>query len=82
MFHFFSLHADTSCFEEGTYGGTQIDYLENVSKAANCQLECQKHTECQFWTYEFAKKRCWRQRANASEYAYENAGAIRGPRAC
>ena len=39
------------CYNLGKYQGNDIDYVQNINNATNCQEECQKHLECRFWTY-------------------------------
>ena len=72
-------------------GGIEIDIdvISNVADPESCQKECQKNSECKFWTYnnEFAKwrfgrKKCWLQNANAPEKPAESDTATRGPKDC
>ena len=84
---------DDECFETGTYDGSNteginIDVINNVQDAASCQEECQKHSECKFWTYNSqtwdGKKKCWRQTEKALEKlgTCNNNKCTRGPRNC
>ena len=58
-----------------------IDDVKNIIGATNCQKECQKHPECQFWTYHHGKKKCWRQTIKAP--SKRNCPHCRsGPRLC
>ena len=77
-------HIPDQCFETGNYQGTAsaIDVVENINGATSCQEECQKHEECQFWTYNSQNKKCFRQ----TQIAPQNLGTCntctRGPRNC
>ena len=89
---------EVKCFETGKYDGNMkknggieidIDVISNVADPESCQKECQKNSECKFWTYnnEFAKwrfgrKKCWLQNANAPEKPVASDTATRGPKDC
>lgn len=40
-----------SCFESGRYLGHRIKEVEPIYNAEACQIECQKHPECYYWSY-------------------------------
>ena len=74
----------TDCFEEGSYGGAGewIDIVDNINDATGCQEECQKHLECEFWSYHRNLRKCWRQTVNDAQTLGTCGVCTRGPRNC
>ena len=68
------------CFVEGNYAGNYIDSVQNINDATSCQEECQKHVECQFWSYNSQTKTCFRQTSDQTLGTCHT--CTRGPRNC
>jgi len=65
------------------YAGNDIDFVENIDYLEDCQEECQKHSECQFWTWNFSTRRCWRKTVNAPKNLDSTCDTCTsGPRDC
>ena len=71
-----------NCFETGNYAGNNIDRVENVNDAEDCQKFCQRHSQCKFWTYNSSNKKCYRHTEKAPTALGTCATCIRGPRLC
>ena len=57
--------------------------MENIDYLEDCQEECQKHSECQFWTWNFKTRRCWRKTVNAPKNLDSTCDTCTsGPRDC
>ena len=41
--------------------------MENIDNEENCQVECQKNLQCNFWTYDPATKKCYPRREKSEE---------------
>ena len=83
----FLLSISESCFQNGEYyAANDIDKLENIASAHDCQKKCQELPTCQFWTHNNHKNRgyCWRQNGNnIPQFPCEPTFACtHGPRDC
>ena len=52
-----------TCYNTGMYDGNFIDFVPNIYDATSCEKKCNKHSHCQYWTYNEVDKKCWRHEA-------------------
>jgi hypothetical protein len=68
------------CFSAGRdFGGSDIDKVTTIS-AYECQIACQNHADCKFFTYDLSTQNCWLKNAKISDTRYPI--CISGPSHC
>ena len=81
----FHLLKFTDCYYHGNYYGMNtIGVVENLVKAEDCQLKCQRNENCMFWTWNKANEKCeYKDIADGkSPKSVENPSVISGPKYC
>ena len=77
-------YADPECFERNVdYFGNDIKFVSALNILA-CQIECQKHAECNFWTFDTSSNgnglNCWLK--TRGDFKQKNLKRASGPKYC
>ncbi|XP_040580977.1 uncharacterized protein [Lepeophtheirus salmonis] len=71
------------CFlEHVNYSGDDIDRIERVFSAQECQKVCQAHAKCIFWSWNYESQICYRKNGNDLRHLRGKQNYISGPRVC